>query len=160
MTQTHWKKLTNPDYLGSYSFDPGQDKILTIAGVKIETITGTEGKKESCMVMRFQEPEKPLILNRTNSKMVAKVLGSPYIEDWSGKRIQLYVKAGVKAFGEVVDAVRVREIPPREGVPTCTTCGQPITGTDGRTALEVAAATKAKFGHALCVKCGLERSRK
>ena len=27
---THWKKFHNPDYLGSYSLDPGKDMILTI----------------------------------------------------------------------------------------------------------------------------------
>ena len=26
----HWKKLTNPNYLGSYAFEPGEEKPLTI----------------------------------------------------------------------------------------------------------------------------------
>lgn len=25
MSKTHWKKLTNPDYLGAYAFDPGEE---------------------------------------------------------------------------------------------------------------------------------------
>ena len=156
---THWKKLTNPDYLGSYSFEDGRDKVLTIAGVKNEVITGAEGKKETCMVLRFKEPEKPLILNRTNAKSIAKVADSPQIEDWEGLRIQLYVRAGVRAFGEIVDAVRIREYPPKL-VPTCTTCGQPITGTRTSDSVQIAARTKAKYGVELCVKCATEKEGK
>ena len=37
MSETHWKRLINPDYLGGYSLDPGQDKILTIGQVRKDT---------------------------------------------------------------------------------------------------------------------------
>ena len=43
---THWKKLTNPDYLGAYSLEDGKDIVLTIERVQVETVTGPEGKKE------------------------------------------------------------------------------------------------------------------
>ena len=46
MSETHWKRLINPDYLGAYSLDPGKDKILTIKAVKREMITGTGGTQE------------------------------------------------------------------------------------------------------------------
>ena len=153
---THWKKLTNPDYLGSYSFDDGKDKVLTIKSVANEEITGTEGKREICLVMRFAEPEKPLILNRTNAKTITKVLESPYIEEWTGKRIQLYVRKGVKAFGEIVDAVRIREYLPKTE-PTCTTCGRIITGTKTRNGAQIASSTKEKFGVELCILCATAR---
>lgn len=26
MEKTHWKKYTNPDYLGAYAFQPGEEK--------------------------------------------------------------------------------------------------------------------------------------
>jgi hypothetical protein len=42
-------------------------------------------------------------------KIIAKVVDSPYIEDWIGKNIVIY-SAKVKAFGEVVDALRVKNI--------------------------------------------------
>ena len=45
---THWKKLTNPDYLGAYSIEDGKDLILTIAYVRQEKVIGTDGKKEDC----------------------------------------------------------------------------------------------------------------
>ena len=42
---THWKKLTNPDYLGAYSLENRQDIVLTIGKVQQETVTGPEGKR-------------------------------------------------------------------------------------------------------------------
>lgn len=55
MSETHWKKLINPDYLGAYSLEAGKDMILTIREVKREMITGTGGKKEECPVCHWQE---------------------------------------------------------------------------------------------------------
>ena len=90
MSETHWKRLINPDYLGAYSLDPGQDMVLTIKQVRREMITGTGGKQEECTVCHWQENQKPMILNRTNCKTISKVCGSPYIEQWAGHRIQIY----------------------------------------------------------------------
>lgn len=110
---THWKKLHNPDYIGAYAFDPGQEIVATIKSVAEELVMGPDSKKEKCCVARFVEADiKPLICNVTNSKAITLVAGSPYIEKWPGVRIQLYV-AQVKAFGDVVDAVRVRTRPPK-----------------------------------------------
>ena len=105
---THWKKLCNPDYLGAYFLDPGQELDLTIREVKNELVTGTDGKKETCIVAHFMEKDvKPMILNRTNCKAISKALGSSQIEDWTGGRIRIYVEM-VRAFGETVEALRVR----------------------------------------------------
>lgn len=108
--KTHWKKLQNPDYFGAWSLD-GKDLDVTIEKVVLEQVTGTDGKKEELPVA-YLKGQKPLILNTTNSKMIAKVVGSSYIEDWAGKRITLY-STKVKAFGDTVDAVRVRSSAPK-----------------------------------------------
>lgn len=105
MTQTHWKKLTNPDYLGAYSLDEGEKRTVEIIQVSREMVAGLDGKKEECTVA-FLKAEKPLILNKTNCKTITKVLGTPYIEEWSGKKITIYAEK-VKAFGDVVDAIRI-----------------------------------------------------
>ncbi len=150
--KTHWKKLTNPDYLGTYAFDVGVDKVLTVKSVANEVVTGADGKKETCVVMRFTEPEKPFILNTTNSKTIQKIYHTPYIEEWSGKKVQLFVQNDVKAFGEVVDAVRIRPYVPKDS-PTCEDCGQDIKPASGRTALYLAQYTKGKYGRCLCASC-------
>jgi hypothetical protein len=43
---THWKKLTNPNYLGTYALEPGQTLVLTIDCVKEELVTGQGGRKD------------------------------------------------------------------------------------------------------------------
>ena len=76
--KTHWKKLTNPDYLGAYSIENGSDLIATIKSVALENVTGADGKKEQCTVIRFVEDLKPFICNRTNAKTISKIYDTPY----------------------------------------------------------------------------------
>jgi hypothetical protein len=110
-TKTHWKKLQHPDYIGAYELmDGGDNKELNVKIGKVsrEMITGADGKKEECTIMTIP-PHKPMILNVTNQKTLTKAIGSPFIEDWSGKTVTLYV-AKVRAFGETVDALRIRDV--------------------------------------------------
>lgn len=153
-TLTHWKKLTDPDYLGAYAFQPGQDLIVTIKYVANEIVTGADGKKESCSVMHFVENDiKPLVLNATNNKTIAKALKTPYVEHWAGKKIQLFVQPNVKAFGDVVDAVRVRPFLPVEKELICADCGKKIESF-GKTKADVLAKyTLSKYGRMLCSDC-------
>lgn len=112
--KTHWKKLTNPDYIGAYTIMDGdkndKELIVTIKEVKRQMVQGPDGKKEECTVCHLFN-QKPFILNATNQKIMTKLFGSPFIEDWAGKAMTLYV-AKVKAFGETIDALRVRDKPP------------------------------------------------
>ena len=145
---THWKKLTNPNYLGSYAFEPGEEKILTIQSIREETVIGEEGRKDVCMVAHFTQG-KPLILNHTNAKAIEKVLETPFIEEWAGKSIVLVVRK-VKAFGENVDAVRVK-LEKVTGV--CAICGKRVCAAGEMTAKQVADFTLKKFGRVLCADC-------
>lgn len=116
MSKTHWKKLTNPDYLGAYSLEPGQELNLTIKNVVRQQVTGADGKKEECTVAYFTENVKPMILNVTNCKTIQKLYDNPYIEDWSGKKVTIYATK-VKAFGESVEALRIRnKIPEKQNL--------------------------------------------
>jgi len=112
--KTHWKKKFNYDYLGTYSLPNGEDIVGTIKELKDEEVTGTGGQKETCLVCYFTDLDKPMILNRTNCGSIAKIYGSPYIEDWVGNRVQIYAKEGVKAFGTTTDALRIREFIPKQ----------------------------------------------
>ena len=65
-----------------------------------EVYNPTNNKKEVCTVAHFTDKGiKPMILNVTNCKTISKVYDTPYIEDWSGKYISIYI-AKVKAFGK------------------------------------------------------------
>ena len=49
-------------------------------------------------------------------KAIAKALGSPFVEDWTGKSITLYV-IKIRAFGENMEALRVRDTAPKFVLP-------------------------------------------
>lgn len=105
-TQTHWKRLTDINYIGAYSLDPGEERTVEIVSVGKEEVTGADGKKQMCTVAKLKG-EKPFILNRTNCKTLTKVYGTPYIENWTGKKVIIYADK-VKAFGDTVEALRIR----------------------------------------------------
>lgn len=107
MSKTHWKRLINPDYIGAYSLEEGQDLTVTIESVRRDVVTGTGGKKEECTIA-YLKGQKPFILNNTNSKSIAKLYG-PYIEDWAGKPITLYAST-TKLAGDTVECLRIRPV--------------------------------------------------
>jgi hypothetical protein len=109
--KTHWKKLINPDYIGAYALPSGLDMTVTIQSVSRQIVTSTGGKKEECTVARLMG-QKPLILNVTNSKSIARMYG-PFIEDWAGKRITLYAST-TKLAGETVECLRIRPAQPTD----------------------------------------------
>lgn len=103
--KTHWKRLINPDYLGAYSIPEGEDLTVRIDYVQVEEVHGAQGKKDMCTVAHIKG-EKPMILNVTNSKTIAKLYG-PYIEDWVGKPITLFAST-TRLAGETVECLRIR----------------------------------------------------
>lgn len=156
--KTHWKKLTNPNYLGAYSIEDGRDLVLTIKYVREEQVIGTDGKKDDCVVAYFYE-NKPMILNATNMKTITKLFGTPYIEDWVGRKIQVGIEK-VKAFGDIVEALRVRKTIPKDAAEKskpaikCSVCGQTIQIVKGFSSPEqLAAYTENKYGSAMCGDC-------
>ena len=160
--KTHWKKIvSDPNYLGEADFNEGEEKVATIARVaRDEVIQTAEGKSKKAVVY-FREQLKPMILNVARSKAIEKVAGSPYFEDWVDVKIQLYIEHGIKAFGDVVSAVRVRPRKPQIRNPIlCEDCGQEVQGANGRSADYMAAYTKKKFGASLCFSCATARAEK
>jgi hypothetical protein len=103
---THWKKLTNPNYIGSEILQPNQELKLIIEKVQKEQVKTAEGSQE-CIVAYFKGGQKGMIINKTNAKIITKILDTPYIEQWAGKSIIIYA-AKVRAFGEMVEALRVK----------------------------------------------------
>jgi len=156
MSKTHWRKMTNPNYMGAYSLDEGRDVVLTIAYVRQEDVIGSDGKKEECAVCHWKERDfKPMILNVTNMKAIAKVVGSPYIDDWPGHRVQIGTES-VRAFGTVTDALRIRPEKPKETkqaeIP-CDDCGELIKPAYKMTVEQLAAYTTERYGRKLCADC-------
>ena len=155
-TKTHWKNLYNPNYFGCYCFADDNDIVLTIRKVTRELVTGEGGKQEECTVMYFKENVKPLICNKTNCKAISKLFKTPYIEEWSGRRIQLYPDRNVKFGRDIVEGVRVRPFHPaveEEKEIKCGECGNVIEKFENMTPQQLAAYTAKKYGKPLCAAC-------
>lgn len=162
MEKTHWKKVvSDPNYIGEGDFQEGEEKVLTISRVNAaETVTTQEGKSKKAVLHFKESGVKPMILNVARSKAIEKVAKSPYFEDWTGVQIQLYIEHGIKAFGEIVSAVRVRPYKPKAAVVVkCEKCEADIKAGHGMTSEQMAAYTRKKYGAALCAGCATEANK-
>lgn len=115
MTSTKYKNFRsfNSNYIGGWTFADG-DKVLTIKDVisaNVKNEKNQQGEEKLCVV--FAELDKPMVLNSTNNDTITRVIGSPMFEDWIGHRIKVGTEK-VRAFGDVWDAVRVRDEKPKE----------------------------------------------
>lgn len=159
----HWKKVvSDPNYIGEADFQEGEEKVLTIDRINAaETVVTAEGKSKKAVVHWKEPGNKPMILNVARSKNIEKVAGTPDIERWPGVQVQLYIEHGIKAFGEVVSAVRVRPFKPRvqqqAPIPPCTDCRQPIEAAMGKDARWLVAYTIKNYDVPLCAACAQKR---
>jgi hypothetical protein len=100
------KLLFPSDYLAAVEFQ-GKDVTLTVASLETDTLQMRDGGEETKWVMRFKETEKKLVLNTTNAESIGEIHGTD-AGKWKGKKVTFY-PARVKAFGAIVDAIRVRD---------------------------------------------------
>ena len=92
-----------------FAFDlEGKDRTLTIDRVEAGELEGEKGRKSKKPLCYFVESKsgKPLALNATNCKAIAKLYGAD-IEGWAGQRITLYPTT-TEMGGETVECIRVR----------------------------------------------------
>lgn len=159
---TNWKALAKPDspYFGEQDFtSPDEIKTVTIASHQVEQVQNESGKSRKG-VLRFREGVKPLILNVTNGKTIAKLYGKD-ADGWIGKRIALYFDPNVRFGRELVGGVRVKA-PAAQGehAAKCADCGEPIQPAGKMTAAQTAAYTEKKYGRALCAACATREAAK
>jgi len=115
--KTHYRKVFKSDHLGAADLEEMLEEkkrlIFKIKVVKQEYGTKVAGKKIDANIAYFEDVKiKPLVLNATNSKQMAKFAGSKFVEDWAGLTIELYIDASVKMKGETVGGVRIKsELP-------------------------------------------------
>ena len=116
--KTHYRKVFKSDHLGCADLEEmletGSKLVFTISHVKQETGAKVAGRKIDANIAYFQEKIKPLVLNATNSKTMAKITGSAFIEDWQNVRVQLYIDPSATLKGEVVGGVRINPKQPAE----------------------------------------------
>lgn len=107
----HYRLMFPTDYVAAPELQ-GRDVAVTIKSVSIDEmpLAGTT-KKEKRPIVQFEETPKKLVLNKTNAKTLAKLLGVQTME-WIGRRVTLYPTT-TKFGPETVDCIRVRDkLPP------------------------------------------------
>ena len=161
MSKTHWKALADTSqYLGKQHFGPDEKKDVTIESVEEQTVENhAKRTKEVKAIMHFVEPDvRPWIVNKTNRGKIAELLDSPFIEDWYGKRITLWVDPKVPNNFDPSNpgAVRVWPTLPETSV-ICENCGIVIEPHGNYSANKIATMSRAKYGQALCWECASAR---
>lgn len=153
----------NPNYLGSWDIEdiPDKELVLTIAEIKDEKVTAN-GREEVCTVCYFTNNQyKPMILNITNKKTIAKLYKTKDTEKLKGKAIAIIIEK-VKAFGDIHDALRIKKtiptVTPSKAL-KCEDCEQDILAARGMSAEQVAEYTKKKYGLCLCGNCAGKKAK-
>jgi len=125
-TKTHYRRVFKSDHLGvadlEEMLEEGKKLIFTVKEVKQEYNTKVAGRKIDANIAYFVEPIKPMVLNATNSKVMKSFAtdGSPFVEDWANKLIELYIDPSVRMKGEVVGGIKIMPVQPRYKKPELT----------------------------------------
>lgn len=93
----------------------GRAVTVTIRDVKVEQIGRDRDEKP---VLYFEGKQKGLVLNKTNARKIATLLGSMDTDDWAGYKIAIF-PSETEFSGETVECIRVKAAePPRASRPT------------------------------------------
>lgn len=88
--------------------DVGAGKLVTITGCEKQNVAKKDEKAEYKWTLSFEELEKPLVLNKTNSELIAMISGERNSDNWSGVRVVLYDDPTISFGGKLVGGIRVR----------------------------------------------------
>jgi len=102
------------DYLRAEEIPVGKLFSVTIKSIEeviFETKNGKAGTRK--LAATFNETEKKLVLNKTNSMTIASMYGSES-DNWPGKIVKLY-QTKVSFGDEMVDAIRI-DLPREEAL--------------------------------------------
>lgn len=96
------------NYLKASDLGDAQPNVL-IDRVELEPV-GRD--KEMKPIVYFKGKQKGLVLNKTNSKKIAELAGSPDTEEWAGVSVKLYATE-TEFAGETVECIRIKSAKPK-----------------------------------------------
>src|SRR5690606_20187733 len=122
--KTHYRKVFKSDHLSTYDLEDfienGVVLEFTISHVKQYQKTedknsgiSVAGKKIGANIAYFKEPIKPMVLNATNSAIIAKRTGTPFVENWKDVPVELYILKNISFGKETVTGIRIKEEAPK-----------------------------------------------
>jgi hypothetical protein len=90
--------------------DVGDGLIVTIKDCDKQNVAQAGREEDFRPVVLFEEDVKPLVLNNTNFKSIAKITGAATSEGWIGKEIILYSDESIEFGGDRVGGIRVKPV--------------------------------------------------
>lgn len=147
-----WEKIIDPNFINSELIGTvGAEKVVTIKDIDFAECYDEQSKKKVQKQTVFFHECKPLVLNKTNAKML-KRLFSPNDDNPAnavGHKVTLTVER-IKAFGKETDAIRIKEYSETK----CEQCGSIILPASGKSVAELVDISKRNCnGKTLCITC-------
>ena len=87
--------------------DVDEETIVTVQGLKKVNVARDDEDPEYRWTVKFAEFPKPMVLNVTNLKRMAKALGDD-TDDWINGQVILYVDPDIEFGGNVVGGLRIK----------------------------------------------------
>jgi len=112
MSKTHYKSFFNSTFLNDGDFDTERDTVCLIEKV-IQVEDETRDGKHVFNAIKLKGYDKPMKAPKEVCKAVKKALNSPYVEDWQGNYVSVYILKNLRAFGGDHDVPRIRPVAPR-----------------------------------------------
>ena len=146
-----WEKIIDPNFINAELIgEVGAEKVVTIKDIDFMECYDNKAKaKIQKQAVSFEEC-KPMILNKTNAKMLKKLF-SPNDDDPKkcvGHKVVIYV-VSVKVAGQETTGIRIKEYSEEK----CEECGQAILPKAGKTVAELIEISKRNCGKQLCITC-------
>ena len=82
--------------------------VCTISEVKSENVAPDGQAPENKAVIYFEEDCKPLVQGSQGLAKIAKFLGSEDTDDWTGKKVTVYIDDNIMYGGKEVGGIRCR----------------------------------------------------
>ena len=151
----HWRNLTDMSHLRAECFAPKEKKVLTIKSVYSDKVTDSNGRVEVKPVASFEEDVLPMVLNVTNCKTIESLYGTGNINEWVGKKIQVFATTTKVGTRTGVPCLRIEKVIPtsNEVKYYCSVCGKEISKATYEGSIK-------KYGKAFCSKECLEADTK
>lgn len=150
-----YQKTLDKTYLGHWDVPEDGDLVVTIDHFeKNEIKSGPSAAAEKKHICYFRDA-KPMVVNKTNLKLLAKATGSDKFEDWEGKTVALWAAPVPQA--DSGKGLRFREYLPKVDTLICEECGEVIKDVtiDGKLlkAKVIANRAKTNYGKMMCFDC-------
>ena len=154
----HWKNsVSDPRFLCDADLVGQPEIIATADHTSMEEVRNGMEVSQKVVLHFMEKGVKPMVLNKTNSKTMAKLAKSPMMECWKGTMVQIYYDPTIKFGRDVVGGVRIRTFAPN--VPKCSDCKNSLKAHGEMHINKLAEYTKTKYGRTLCAECATKAAK-